>query len=207
MFQQGSYNYTKRKTMKNFRDELLQVLFDHAGDWIDLTQLVAKYCGEGNTFDNGDETKIKCRLNINLDLIELREKMEWINLSPQNGLSAAHKFNHDIGKREFILDYPVKARMTHRGQVEYKKSKESDIKHNVHIGGDFTGVLLQNSDVSNTNFRPEINPANKQNIADKNMSLWAKFKKLIFRNIEVIIGLVVAGLLVAYLAYRFHWVG
>ena len=129
--------------MKDFRDELLELLLANVGEFIDIQPMVDKYCGEGNIFDNGDDTKIKCRLNINLHLRELKE-MGWINMTTQGGLSTGHSFNQDIGKRQFIIDHQVKVRMTTKGEIEYKKSKqigEPRIYHDnsINVGRDLMG--------------------------------------------------------------------
>ena len=128
--------------MKDFRDELLELLLAHVGELNDITPLVDKYCGAGNEFEDGDQTKIKCRLNINLYLRELKE-MGWINITSE--LSTGHHMNHQTGKREFLLDYQVRARMTTKGEIEYKKSKQIDeprVYHDnsIKVGRDLTGI-------------------------------------------------------------------
>ena len=130
--------------MKDFRNELLEDLLAHSGEFIDIKYLTDKYCGEDNTFPPDDQSLIKCRLNVNLILRELTE-MKWILLQPQWGLSSSHMLNHDTNRRYFTHEQPVKARLTTLGEVEYKKSKQSTHQqtyhdNSIHIGRDLTGV-------------------------------------------------------------------
>ena len=158
--------------MKDFRDDLLELLIANVGEFIDIQPLVDKYCGEGNIFDNHDDTKIKCRLNINLHLRELKE-MGWINMTSQGGLSTAHSFNHDIGKRQFILDHQVKVRMTTKGEIEYKKSKQIDeprIYHDnsITVGRDLTGIASTGNvsgDLTNNADDKESKSINKKSLS------------------------------------------
>ena len=129
--------------MKDFRDELLELLLANVGEFIDIQPLVDKYCGKGNTFDEGDETKVKCRLNINLHLRELKE-MGWILMTTQGGLGTGHSFNHALGKRQFILDNQVKVRMTTKGEIEYKKAKhDPQPSYQATFTAPFTGNFSQ----------------------------------------------------------------
>lgn len=185
--------------MKDFRDELLEALLANPVEVIDIKYLTDKYCGEDDTFEAGDETKSKCRLRINRILREL-EKMEWINLQPQGGMSTAHAYNHALNKRQF-LDYgPVKVRLTTKGEIEYKKSKldTAPQKPSIHVGGDFKGVLTSGDATNPTYFEAHL-PAdtpqaniNKPKSRIKSIGIW------MLDNIWKII----SGLLVAYIAYR-----
>ena len=46
--------------MKDFRNELLEDLLAHSGEFIDIKYLTDKYCGEDNTFPPDDQSLIKC---------------------------------------------------------------------------------------------------------------------------------------------------
>lgn len=130
--------------MKGFKDELLEDLLNHSGEFVDIKYLTDKHCGEDNTFEPADQRLIKCRLNINLVLGELKE-MKWILIQPQWGLSSSHMLNQDTNRRYFTHEQPVKVRLTTQGEIEYKKMKQTAQPYNyhdnsIHVGRDLTGV-------------------------------------------------------------------
>jgi len=191
--------------MKDFRDELLKLLLDNVGEFVDITHLVDKYCGEGNTFDDGDETKVRCRLNINLHLRELKE-LGWINSTGE--LSTGHHMNHQIGKREFILDHRVKARMTTKGELEYKAltKQETPVVTNIQNIGTNSGVAIQSSDFSEANFLPITNPIITPSVPENKtagkISLWRKVKKEIW---VIFIGVVIM-VVGTYIVWKLGWI-
>lgn len=129
--------------MKDFRDELLEFLFVHSSENMDIKPLTDKYCGEDTTFDTYDETKPKCRLRINTVLRELKD-MGWITLYPQGGMSTAHGYNQELNKRQFIMDETVRVRMTMTGEIEYKKLKQEPIPqvyndNSIKVAGNLSG--------------------------------------------------------------------
>jgi hypothetical protein len=192
--------------MKEFRNELLELLLASVGDFIDITDLLNKYCGIDNDFESDDETKIQRRLKINLHFRELKE-MGWIITTGE--LSTAHHMNHQSGKREFSLDQKVKARMTTKGELEYngfKKQEKTDTSQ-VTIGHQFSGVFINASDLYETDFRPILNSTTTYNSelsgTRPKTSLW----KFILNNIIwVIITTVIGGLIVGYLLYKLGWI-
>jgi hypothetical protein len=189
--------------MKAFRDELLELLVDNVGEFIEVSPLVDKYCGQGSTFDDGDETKIRCRQAINLHLRELKD-LGWINLTPQNGLSTAHSMNHDIGKRQFSLDYAINARMTTKGEIEYKKSKQEQAPTNTQNIGVNYGIASQSSDLRDLQaaFQPITTPHTVQNIATPKQGIMTSIGKWILDNI---IGVIIAGLILGFIIYKLGW--
>lgn len=191
--------------MKDFRDELLKLLLDNVGEFVDITHLVDKYCGEGNTFDDGDDTKIKCRLNINLHLRELKD-LGWINMTTQGGLSASHKMNHDIGKRQFTLDYPVKVRMTTNGEIGYKAmiKQETPSVTNIQTIGVSNGIAAQQFDLKNLDaaFQPTTNPPIVQNTEAAKHGIITSIGKWILNHIVAVI---IAGLILAFIIYKLGW--
>lgn len=164
--------------MKDFRDELLEDLLAHSGEFIDIKYLTDKYCGEDTTFAPDDQSLIKCRLNINLVLRELVE-MKWILLQPQWGLSASHKLNHDTNRRYFTHEQLVKARLTTLGEVEYKKSKQLSNPqtyhdNSIHIGRDLTGVANTGNvgrDLANNAEDTESKSINKKGLTVNKLAL------------------------------------
>lgn len=193
--------------MKDFRDDLLKLLLDHVGEFVDIAPLVDKYCGEGNTFDDGDNTKVKCRLNVNLHLRELKE-LGWINMTTQGGLSTSHRMNHDIGKREFTLNYPVKIRMTTKGELEYKALTKQNTQPvtNIQNFGNNSGIAIQGSDFSEADFLPKIKPTITPSVPDQNtagkISLWRKVKKEVWAIIIGVLIIVIGG----YILWKLGWI-
>jgi len=159
--------------MKDFRNELLEDLLTHSGEFIDIKYLLDKYCGEDNTFEPTDQSLIKCRLNINLVLRELKE-MKWILLQPQWGLSSSHMLDHSTNRRYFTHEQSVKARLTTHGEIEYKKSKQisqASVIHDnsIHIGRDLTGIAsIGDSNVALTNNAEDLE---SKSINKKNFTL------------------------------------
>jgi len=187
--------------MAAFRDELLEYLLRNSGQFVDIKELVHKQCGEDQTFEQNDQTLPRCRLNVNLVLRELNE-MGWINLTPTNGLSTGHHLNHETNRREFIFDVPVKARLTTKGEIEYKQLIQPPpppAGHTVVIGGNSTGDILLHSQKSTTSLdfdhrpaeTPQANTTNKKNI-------WASIGKWMLDNIWKI----VVGVAIAFIAYK-----
>jgi hypothetical protein len=190
--------------MKDFRDDLLEQLLEHSGEYVDIMPIVEKHFGEIKTFESDDDTVPRNRLKINEILRELAQ-MNWIKVTPQNGFSNGHHMNHQIMKREYILDHPVKARMTTQGEIEYKKVKrEQEQKLSIHVSGDIVGSIV-GSHAHDLDFRPKINPTipavAEPNKAGQKISLG----KWIIKHIVPIIITICSGLLIAYLAYRFGW--
>src|ERR1039457_6625633 len=103
--------------MKEFKNELLEYLLEHSVEIVDLTPIIQKYCGIDNTFDQNDDTLIRCRLSVNRILIEL-DKMDWIYLMPKHGLFTGHRLNHETMRREFLIDEPVQAGFKTLGEIE-----------------------------------------------------------------------------------------
>lgn len=136
--------------MSAFRNELLEMLLAHSGQFIDIQDLINKYCGSDTTFAPEDHTLIRCRLHLNLILRELKN-MEWILLSPQWGMSSAHMLNHETGRRYFIHDQRVQARLTTKGELEYKQSKymEQVKGQSVTVTGDNKGQIVLGGDNAN----------------------------------------------------------
>jgi hypothetical protein len=180
--------------MKIFRDQLLELLLANVGEFVDLTTLIDKHCGVGNTFDNDDDTKIKCRLNVNLHLRELRD-LGWINLNPQNGLSTSHSMNHEVGKRQFTLDYPVKARMTTKGEFEYKRTKRESETSNIQNIGVNYGIAAQVSQLMTT---PQIIKTTEES----HKGTLTSIGKWMLNNIVAVI---IAGLILAFIIYKLGW--
>ena len=165
----------------------------HTSDFTDITFLTEKYGATGD-FDGNDDTIVKNRLNINLVLRELKD-MGWINLAPQNGLATGHMRNQVTNKREFILDAPVKARLTTKGEMEYKQSKQSAETtkgHSVNIGGDSHAPIMVNSDGSFQVLNQHPKEETKKDSGIK------KFGKWILENIWKI----AIGVLIAYICVK-----
>lgn len=186
--------------MREFRNDLLDMLLAEGG-FVDIKPLVNKYCGEENYFEDGDNTKVSCRLNINLVLRELKE-MNWINTT--GDLSTGHHMNHEIGKREFILDYPVKARMTTTGEMEYNKIKKEQVKEkpSIQIGEGFSGVFIQDSDLRDSMIGNKV--THTHNIKS-NTNPITGFSKFIANPLVKFILAIVAGLVIAYFVFLFKW--
>lgn len=189
--------------MTGFRNELLELLLAHIGQFVELKELVAKYCGDGNMFEDGDYTKVNCRLNINLDLRELKG-MGWINLTPQDGLSTSHRMNHGIGKREFTLDYNIKARMTTKGEVEYRRYKQENESQTrgVKIGDGFSGVFIQDSFLRESPIASNVTQHPSTNAKASAISMLWKFMD---NPIVKVVLAIITGLAVAYFAFIFKW--
>lgn len=185
--------------MNQFRDELLEYVLIHSGEIVDIKFLTDKYCGESNVFDYGDESISRCRLSINRVLAELMD-MGWVNVLPTHGMSTIHSLNHQLNKRQYTMDYPLKVRMTTKGELEYKKSKNEDVNQNnsINIGGDFIGNA--NTGISNTQSSRVANLATP--IPDKKhktiMNILSIVSKWIFDNFIKII----VGVMSAYIIYR-----
>ena len=54
--------------MIEFKNELLEMLLAISAQFVDIQDLIYKYCGAETTFEPDDQTLIKDRLNINLIL-------------------------------------------------------------------------------------------------------------------------------------------
>lgn len=194
--------------MRDFRNELLEELLTHSGGFIDIGHLLNKFGGDDNMFDPNDQTLIKCRLKINLVLSELKD-MKWILIDPRWGFSSSHKLDPYSNRRYFTYEQPVRARLTTLGEVEYKKSKQEQPKptNEIKIGDGFSGVLVHNSDLSETDFRPITNPTTVQNIEAPSTGTKTSIGKFIMNNIIwVTITTIIGGLIVGFLIYKFGWI-
>ena len=147
--------------MKDFRDELLEVLVAKPAEFIDIKYLTDKYCGEDNTFEVGDETKSRSRLRANMILRELKE-MGWINMQPQGGMSTASGYNHALNKRQFLMDEPVRARLTTHGEIEYKRFKKGDEPQpkGINITGDVIGSMVGSQSLEQAFISPTTQKTN-----------------------------------------------
>lgn len=190
--------------MKEFRDELLELLHTNVGEFIEITPLVVKYCGASNEFNNGDKIIINCRLNINNYLQELKE-MGWINVT--GILSTSHMMNHRTGKREFTIDYPVKARITTKGELEYKAltNQAKQVVTNIQNIGANSGVIIQGTNSSDLVSLPITNTTitSKKNAKSsiEEISLWRKLKREFWK---VIIGVIII-VIAAYIVWELGW--
>jgi hypothetical protein len=189
--------------MKEFRKELLELLISHSGEFVDITHLTNKYCGE-NYFDT--EEKCNCRLNVNTILRELA-LMNWINLSPKSGISTMYSRNQETGIDEFTNDNPVKARLTTHGELEYKKSKQDTTPHvqNVQNIGTNYGNASQSSNSSDTflqAFQPTINPPIVPTTEATKQCTITSAGKWILKNIIVVI---IVTVISAFIIYRLGW--
>lgn len=181
--------------MKEFRDELLELLLKNSGEFISIKKLTDKYCGEDGLCS---EEMLSKRLNVNLILREL-VTMNWIDLAPRGGLSTTHTYNSNTRQQEFINDKPVRARLNTYGEIEYKKSQYLGIPQvqNVQNIGANYGIAnqlpeLKDSQININQSQGENHP--KQNLT---MSLW----KWLFKHvIEIVIGLIAA-----FLIYKLGW--
>lgn len=128
--------------MKEFRDELLDYLMSQSG-FVSITPLKNKYCPNPAIFKLEDqESYCKLRLGMNHILRELKT-MGWIDITEEFGTGTSYP--HIEGMRHFTFDPDVKARMTTKGEIEYKKSKQVDeprIYHDnsITVGRDLTGI-------------------------------------------------------------------
>jgi hypothetical protein len=179
--------------MTDFRNELIESLLSQSGQLVDITNLISKYCGDNNSFEPKDETLIKYRLNINRVLTELKE-MGWLNVQPSYGLTTAHKLNHETGRRQYTLEEPVKVRLTTKGEFEYKKLKQ-DTASNIQNIGVNNGIATQQSGVSQQIHISQLAAEAKKD------SFWIRVWKWILRNA----GLILIGLILSYLTYKFGW--
>lgn len=197
--------------MNGFRKELLELLYANSGEYVDVNPLMEKYCGTETSFETGDYTLVNCRNNITTDLRELKNQMGWICLHPE-GYNTGHQLNHDTGKRQFLFNDRVKAKMTMKGELEYGKIKKDEINEpknetGIKIGDGFSGVFVHSSDLSETDFRPSINPTTVQNIEAPRTGTKTSIGKFIMNNIVwVVITTVIAGLIVGFLLYKFGWI-
>ena len=189
--------------MKDFRNELLELLLSHSTEFVDINHLTDKFCGEGSIYT---EEKSKSRLKVNLILRELA-KMDWINLYPTGGLSTAHSFNQNSGQREFLHDQPVKARLTTHGEVEYKKSKQDttpQVQNVQNIGTNY-GNASQSHNSSDTflqAFQPTINPPTAPTTPATKDGIISSVGKWIFKNIIVVI---IVTIISAFIIYKLGW--
>jgi hypothetical protein len=185
--------------MRDFRNEVLEYLLTGTGQFMDLKHLTDKYCGTENTFEIGDETIIKCRLNVNMVLREL-ENMKWINLTPIGGMSNSHIYNQALNKREFVMDSPVKARLTTLGETEYKKLKKLDQPsqsgHTISVNGNINAPISVATDKA-----VQTVSIDNETKKEKPKEFWQRIGKFIWENLLKIITAVISG----YILYRFGW--
>lgn len=195
-------------TMKEFRNELLELLYANTGKWIEVNPLLEKYCGTETSFAPDDHTLLNCRNNITADLRELKNQMGWIYLHPE-GYNTGHHLNHDTGKRQFLFNDVVKAKMTMKGELEYGKIKKEEAAlppiTNIQNIGTNSGVAIQGSALSEIDFRPSINPPTEQNIEAPKQGKNTSGGKLIKKRIVEIIVMVIGGLILAFLIFKFGW--
>ncbi len=189
--------------MQEFKKELLDLLLSHSGEFVDITHLTNKYCGENDFYT---EEKCNCRLNINTILRELA-LMNWINLSPKSGISTMYSRNQETGIDEFINNNPVKARLTTPGEVGYKNSKQDITPHvqNVQNIGTNYGNASQSSNSSDTflqAFQPTINPPIVPTTPATKDGIMTSIGKWIFKNIIVVI---IVTIISAYIIYKLGW--
>lgn len=169
--------------MKDFRNDLLELLLEHSGEYVDIMPLIEKHFGDIYTFEQENDYAPKSRGKIN-DLLRELTEMKWINTIPPGGLSRSHHMNQQTMKREFIFDYSVKAKMTTKGEIEYKKAKKEEEPANpsIHVGGNFAGVLntgeIKDSQVSVSLSNKEDKPEASNQIPPKKrsstLSMWVK---------------------------------
>lgn len=196
--------------MKAFRDELLEYLFEHPGEMMDISFLAIKYCDirADGIFDGEGDKTISKLLGLNRVLGEL-EDMKWINCYPKGGFTAGHTGAGEAGKRKLIFPLGASARMTTLGELEYKKLKKEELETNKANIGSFTGVFIQGSSLSETDFRPEINPVANPPIAPTvdatKQGINTRIGNWLAKNTTAIIVSIVSGLIVAFLAWKFGW--
>ena len=145
--------------MVDFRNELLEMLLSQSGKFVDIHSLIVKHCGADTTFEPDDQTLISCRLNINLILRELKE-MGWILIQPEWGISSSHMLNQQTGRRYFTHAMQVKARLTTKGEIEYKNMKKKD-GQKISITGDVIGSMVGSQSFESARLNPIIETTNK----------------------------------------------
>ena len=187
--------------MTEFREELLEYLLAHSGAFVDIQHLHNKYCGEGNTFEEGDETKSRCRGNLNMALNDL-VKMDWIAIYPTSGFSISHRRMHqEYPLREFTNDIPVQVRLNTYGEIEYKKLKIQSLPQEptIKVGDNFTGNLSGGNMTGNqSDFSTHLPAETPQANTTKKASTIRKVVKWLLENLWKII----LALIIAYLTYK-----
>lgn len=195
--------------MKDLRDELLEYLFQHSGEMVDILFIVKR---KVNVDNDGICTQedINRLLSVNVVLREL-ERMDWINCYPKGGImTASTGVPTDPNKRKLLWPISLQARMTTNGELEYKKLKKEEQQPpsvtNIQNIGNNSGVAIQGSDFSEANFLPNTNPIITPNVEQNNtagkMSLWTKLKKEVW---SIVIGVIII-LIGAYIVWKLGWV-
>ena len=188
--------------MKDFRNDLLEELLLHSGEFIEISPLVIKHCGENRGFVDHNDPLVKCRLQINLVLSELKN-MDWINLNPSSGISSSHSLNHNTQLREFTFNIPVKVRLTTKGEIEYKRSKQDagQSKPNIQVGDNFKGILTGGDSQHSTYLEPHLPKETPPAKAGKTKNIIVSILKWTWDNIWKIAVAVIAG----YILFRMGW--
>lgn len=190
--------------MKEFRDDLLELLSNNSGEFVEITDLVDKYCGKGNTFDPDDCTKIECRQSINRHLNELRE-MGWIDVNP-NVLSTSHHMIEGQNLRQFMLDYRVRARLKTKGEINYKSMKRGQHEINsISIGDGFSGTLITNTTVSHSTLNTLGQIRTEQKSPEKQKFFKRLFKFLLNHIAAIIVG-IISAVIAGYILWKMGWI-
>lgn len=195
--------------MKDFRNELLELLYANSGEWVEVNPLLEKYCGTETSFDPDDHTLLDCRNNITNDLRELKNQMGWIYLHPE-GYNTGHQLNHETGKRQFLFNDVVRAKMTMKGELEYGKIKKEEVVvspvTNIQNIGTNSGIAIHGSDFSEATFLPNTNPIITPNVPENKttwkISLWRKVKKEVW---VIIVGVIIM-VIGTYIVWKLGWI-
>lgn len=194
--------------MKEFKEELLEYLFKHSGESVDVLFIVKKIV-DINYDGICTQDDINKLLAINVILREL-ENMDWINCYPKGGMmTGSTGVPSDLNKRQLLGAISLKARMTTNGEIEYKKSKQEQHSKNIQNIGVNYGIAAQDSGFKNlqADFQPTTNPTTVQNIEAPSTGTKTSIGKFIMNNIVwVIITTVAGGLIVGFLLYKFGWI-
>ncbi len=191
-----------------FKDDLIDELLSKPGEIIEIEHLRKKYCPHDDFFDpNVQNSLMSCRLNLNRTLSEFYN-LKWIDLYPTSGFSAATAYDGNAKKRYFLSEGATKVRLTTFGEIELKKIKHLPITNQANIGT-FTGVFLQGSSISDTDFTPEIkpiiNPVIVPTTEAKKQGIITSIGKFLIKNITAIIISVIAAVLAGYILWRLDW--
>lgn len=118
------FKFFKKKT--DFKEDLLEFIFDKPLQYVDITEIYKKHYGDAIYFSEEEINKtVKDRLKIAQILNDLKE-MGWISFTPNYGFSTGHhRIFPNSTAFEFTLKDKVLVRLSTKGQLEYKKVRRA----------------------------------------------------------------------------------
>lgn len=189
--------------MNEFKIALLDFLCNNPSQTISIKHLTDLYCGEQTHFslDEQDE-RINCRKELNNVLRDL-QKMGWITFSPIGGLNTGTGYDEFTKKRCFIINEPVLARITTKGEIEYKQWKKVDepIAHVFNLNN-ISGKVA----IATDNSKQDISISDKSDRTSEIQKV--TLKKFVTATIKWIadnIVKILVALVATYIAYKLGW--